>query len=69
MWRLYSFCALLGAFIGTYLTYSDVTRARIIEVPNYDFIKRNEKIESNGETYEVFWPALDRLENLKIDGE
>ena len=65
MWRLYSLFALFGAIIGTYLTYLDITRARVIEVPNYDFIKRNEKVESNGEIYEVFWPALDRLENLK----
>jgi hypothetical protein len=66
MLRLFSFSLVLGATIGTFWSYSDFkSRPKIILEPNYDFIKRNETIESSGEKYEIFWPALDKLENLE----
>ena len=66
MLRLFSFSLIVGSVIGISWTIAEIKfRPKVIPEPNYDFIKRNEKVESNGETFEIFWPALDKLENLK----
>lgn len=65
MSRFYSFSIIVGACIGMFLTYIDLHRPKIVNPPNLDFIKRNGQINNSGETYEVFWPVLDKLENLE----